>query len=325
MSSLRSFIADVVNRSAQTVEDTASSATQTVEDTASSVAQTVSDTASSTVQTVEDTASSVTQTVSDAASSTVQTVEDTASSVTQTVSDAVSSVTQTAQDTASSVVQTVEDTAASAIQAVQAALASGAPVINFPGMGEINLDAALTQAANQVVANNTPAKLPFLERAAVLLEEARRILEGGLSPDDSLGLPPATVGFSGKCCTRDELLKFRAGLEAPRNSLQGAINAYNDTQRAIEDAAAQGKKICYGALGTCLLGLVGGAIASQPAAGVAACFAGCVACIAGATPVQNAIRTQIKAKADVEAANGVLERALGNHLNCYNFRCPGVF
>src|SRR5262249_2113484 len=84
----------------------------------------------------------------------------------------------------------------------------------------------------------------------------------------------------------------------------------------IEDACEQGKRICYGALAACIVGTL-----TNPQAGVAACLAGSVACIGGTVPVQNAITKQAKAEADLEVANGALERALANHRNCFVNRC----
>jgi hypothetical protein len=154
------------------------------------------------------------------------------------------------------------------------AIASFAPVLNIPGLGRFDMAANLNKAANQVVANNTQAKLPFLEEATELLANASLILdENRTSEVGAIPLPRPTAGFSGKCCSADELQKFRGAIEAPRNALQNAVNAYNDTQRAIEDAAEQGKKICYGGLAACIAGTV----ATKGAGTIPACLAGAIA------------------------------------------------
>ncbi len=153
-------------------------------------------------------------------------------------------------------------------------------------------------------------------RGEALAEEARRIVEANISPEDSLDLPPPTIRFSGKCCSADELQRFRTALEAPRNALQVSINAFKDADRGVVEACEQGKRICYGGLVTCI---VGSGIAPQ--AGVAACIAGAIACIGGCAPVENAIRVQAKAEADLEVANGALERALANYRNAFVSRC----
>ena len=206
-------------------------------------------------------------------------------------------------------------------KALTDAVAGLVPVINIPGLGSFDMAANLTKAANEVVANNTPRKLPFLEEATELLAQASSILDENLtSKIGAIPLPQPTVAFSGTCCSIDELQKFRGAIEPPRNGLLSAVNAYNDTQRAIEDAAEQGKRICYGALAACLFGTA--SPLGRGAGGVAICLAASVTCIGGASPVQNAIRTQIKAKADVEIANGALGRALANHRNCFVNLCP---
>ena len=201
------------------------------------------------------------------------------------------------------------------------ALAGFAPIIDVPGLGRFDVAASLTKAANQVVARNTPGRLPFLEVADELLDNASLILDENRNPSvGAIPLPRPTVPFSGQCCSIDELQKFRGAIEPLRNSLRGFLNAYRDSQQAIEDAAQQGKTICYGAA-------VGALFATASpigpgAGGVAACFAACVACIGAASPVQNAVRVQIKAKEDVEIANSALGRALANHQNCFVNLCP---
>jgi len=200
---------------------------------------------------------------------------------------------------------------------VEKAVASFAPVISFPGLGDFNMAASLTQAANQVAANNA-TQPPLLDRADVLLGEASCILDLNMGPNTSLALPGPTIGFSGKCCSADDQLKFRAAIEAPRNSLKNAVNAYKDTDRAVIEACEQGKKICYGALATCIIGT----LLKPGAGGVPACLAGSIACIGATAPVQNAIRAQAKAEADLQVAIEALERALANHRNCYVNRCP---
>ena len=196
------------------------------------------------------------------------------------------------------------------------AVASFVPVINIPGLGNFDMEASLSQAANQVVAKNPP-KLPLLSRAEALLNEAVVVLDVNLSPSNSLDLPPPTVGFSGKCCSPDDLLKFRTAIETPRNGLRIAINAFNDADRAVVEAAEQGKKICYGGLATCIIGT----IKSKGDLTIPACLVGAIACISASIPVQNAIRVQAKAEADLDVANGALERALANHRNCFIKRC----
>lgn len=199
---------------------------------------------------------------------------------------------------------------------LEEAVASLVPVINIPGLGNFDMEASLSQAANQVVANNAP-KLPLLARAEVLLNEAVVVLDVNLSPSNSLDLPSATVGFSGKCCSPDDLLKFRTAIEAPRNGLRIAVNAFKDADRAVVEASEQGKKICYGGLATCIIGT----IKSKGDLTIPACLVGAIACISASIPVQNAIRVQAKAEADLDVANGALERALANHRNCFIQRC----
>jgi hypothetical protein len=111
------------------------------------------------------------------------------------------------------------------LKMVQDAAAAFTPILKVPNLGEFDVAASLPQAADQVVADNTP-KLPLPARGEAPVEEARRILDGHVRLDESLDLPAPTIGFSGKCCSADELQRFRIGIEAPRNALQGSINAF---------------------------------------------------------------------------------------------------
>jgi len=209
------------------------------------------------------------------------------------------------------------------LKTLEDAAAGLQPGRNVPGLGDFDIAAALNQAANQVVGSRDP-KIPLLERAEALLGEASAILDRNADPSGSIQLPAPIIGFSGACCSPADLDKFRAGLETPRNSLQLAINAFKDADRAVIEAAEQGKIICQGSFVACIFaGLRGlGASGKEKVQGIAACVAATVTCIGASFPVQNAIRLQAKAEADLAVANSALERALANHRSCFVQRCP---
>jgi len=199
---------------------------------------------------------------------------------------------------------------------LEAAAASFAPVIDIPGLGKFDMAATLDQAANQVVERNA-VEGHLLERAELLLGQSASAFGASSTPSRSLALSEPTVRFSGTCCSSEELQKFREALQGPRTSLANAGNALDDAKRALVEAAQQGERACYLALGLCLLG---SATKFGPA-GAAACAAAAVGCIAAASPVQNAIRVETKAKVDHQIAMEALERALANYFHCHANRC----
>jgi hypothetical protein len=263
--------------------------------------------------------------ISDAVDGAAGWVEDAGDSAADWVSDQADQAVNWGSETATEAAEFVEQSSTDAVQwageQIQSAEAwvDSSPVsVDGPDLGGLDLSALVDQASVKVVNDAQAPKLPRLQEADELLARAESVLANDRSVtqvDKDLPRPSTGAGPS-ECCSRSTLQSLRVSLDAACSNLKSGIASFKNAQRATKIACEQAKRTCLLSLGGGFLGS-GIAIATGAGwAGVPVALAACVACLAAAYPVENAIRSEQETYDALLLNMDSLRKALANYQTC---------